>query len=104
MNLDIAIEDPWPAAPDWEALAGRVAGRVAVFGSPDPGSGAERLVVVAELHPRHRVPASDLRAEINRICSEVAGSPPESSRIVSPCMSTAPQPPGPGLPLHAPSV
>ncbi len=63
-------------------LTGVRRGRVAVFGSPDPGSGAERLVVVAELHPRHRVPASDLRAEINRICSEVAGSPPDIAQLV----------------------
>src|SRR5690349_7133209 len=31
-------------------------------------------------------------------------SPPDSSRSLSPKRSTAPQPPGPGFPLHAPSV
>ena len=34
----------------------------------------------------------------------VCASPPESSRSCAPYLSTAPQPPGPGLPLHAPSV
>ena len=34
----------------------------------------------------------------------VAGSPPKSSRSCPPHSSSAPQPPGPGLPLHAPSV
>jgi hypothetical protein len=32
------------------------------------------------------------------------GSPPYSSRSFVPERSSAPQPPGPGLPLHAPSV
>ncbi len=31
-------------------------------------------------------------------------SPPQISLVREPCESTAPQPPGPGLPLHAPSV
>ena len=34
----------------------------------------------------------------------VAGSPPATSRTVSPCRNTAAQPPGPGLPSHPPSV
>src|SRR5438552_5217406 len=34
----------------------------------------------------------------------VSGSPPDSSRSVSPMRSNTPQPPGPGLPRHAPSV
>src|SRR5690348_1605871 len=34
----------------------------------------------------------------------VAGSPPDNSFSTAPWRSTAPQPPGPGLPLHAPSV
>ncbi len=29
MNLDIAIEEPWPASPDWEALAARAAAAAA---------------------------------------------------------------------------
>ena len=29
MNLEIAIEEPWPPAPDWEALATRAAAAVA---------------------------------------------------------------------------
>ncbi len=31
-------------------------------------------------------------------------SPPQISLVCEPYLSTAPQPPGPGLPLHAPSV
>src|SRR5436853_5972681 len=34
----------------------------------------------------------------------VRGSPPESSRSLFPMRSSTPQPPGPGLPRHAPSV
>src|SRR3954462_13322660 len=34
----------------------------------------------------------------------VSGSPPASSRSLSPMRSSTPQPPGPGLPRHAPSV
>src|SRR3954451_12551835 len=34
----------------------------------------------------------------------VSGSPPDSSRSLAPMRSSAPQPPGPGLPRHAPSV
>jgi hypothetical protein len=34
----------------------------------------------------------------------VSDSPPKSSRSRSPNRSSAPQPPGPGLPLQAPSV
>ena len=34
----------------------------------------------------------------------VERSPPCSSLTTLPYRSTAPQPPGPGLPLHAPSV
>jgi acyl carrier protein len=63
-------------------LAGVRRGRVAAFGSPDPANGGERLVVVAELHPRQRVPEAELLAEINRICSEVAGSPPDAAQLV----------------------
>src|SRR4051794_21420105 len=34
----------------------------------------------------------------------VRGSPPDSSRSFSPMRTSTPQPPGPGLPRHAPSV
>src|SRR5438270_12848601 len=34
----------------------------------------------------------------------VSGSPPDNSRSLSPMRSNTPQPPGPGLPRHAPSV
>src|SRR5436309_9292352 len=34
----------------------------------------------------------------------VSGSPPDSSRSLSPTRSNTPQPPGPGLPRQAPSV
>lgn len=33
MELDIAIESPWPASPDWEMLAERAAGAVATVAS-----------------------------------------------------------------------
>src|SRR3546814_10655027 len=51
---------------------------------------------------------SSVRASIAAFSSirllVVANSPPLSVRRVSPYCSTAPQPPGPGLPLQAPSV
>src|SRR6476619_1902388 len=34
----------------------------------------------------------------------VSGSPPDSSRSLPPVRRSTPQPPGPGLPRHAPSV
>src|SRR3954454_18797179 len=34
----------------------------------------------------------------------VSDSPPDSSRSLFPMRSSTPQPPGPGLPRHAPSV
>src|SRR5258708_24885947 len=34
----------------------------------------------------------------------VSGSPPDSSRSLPPMRRSTPQPPGPGLPRHAPSV
>src|SRR5947209_11964099 len=34
----------------------------------------------------------------------VSGSPPDSSRSLSPMRKSTAQPPGPGLPRHAPSV
>src|SRR3981189_3709269 len=39
-----------------------------------------------------------------RLCLVSPGSPPHISRTCSRCRSTAPQPPGPGLGLHPPSV
>jgi len=62
-------------------LAGVRRGRVAVFGSPDPVSGAECLVVVAELDPKLSEPPRGLQQDINRICVEVSGSPPDVTEL-----------------------
>ncbi len=63
-------------------LAGLRRGRVAVFGSTDPADGRERLVVVAERHPARTATPEQLIPAINRICTEVAGSPPDVALLV----------------------
>ena len=63
-------------------LPGVRRGRVAVFGSPDPATGRECLVVVAETRPAQAAAPEQLLPAINRVCSEVAGSPPDVAMLV----------------------
>jgi 1-acyl-sn-glycerol-3-phosphate acyltransferase len=51
-------------------------GRVAVFGSPDPASGTERLVVVAETHETTAAARRALISRINALTVELTGTAP----------------------------
>ncbi len=59
------------------ALPGVRRGRVAVFGSPDPHSGTERLVIVAETNGLSAEARERLRRLINDLATELAGGPPD---------------------------
>ncbi|HWQ95397.1 MAG TPA: AMP-binding protein [Gammaproteobacteria bacterium] len=52
-------------------------GCVAVFGSPDPASRTERLVVMAETREKGAEVLDKLRLEINSLSSDLLGSPPD---------------------------
>lgn len=52
-------------------------GCVAVFGSADAASGTERLVVLAEVRPGTRRPASVLREAVIRAVTATVGEPPD---------------------------
>ena len=66
------------------ALNGISQGAVAVFGSPDPSNGTERLVVLAE----SRRAGTDAEAKLQRTISDLAigliGLPPDVVRLVPP--------------------
>ena len=55
-----------------------------------------------ERHAIERV--ISMLAEGRNVAVVVSLYPPESSRRLSPAINTTPYPPGPGLPIHAPSV
>ena len=65
------------------AVAGVREGRVAVFGLPDPASGTERLVVLAETR-RPASAADDMRAAINARVTELASEPPDEVVLAPP--------------------
>lgn len=59
-------------------------GSVVVFGSPDPGSGTERLVVLAESRLADPQRQAELQRRIMAVSSDLAGTPPEVIRLVPP--------------------
>jgi acyl carrier protein len=59
-------------------------GCVASFGAPDPASGTERLVVVAETRITARQELDRLEADIVRAIEAAVGIPPDVVRVVSP--------------------
>jgi len=59
-------------------------GGVAVFGSPDPQSGTERLVIMAETRQRGDAAKAKLNSQINARASDVAGAPPDRVLLVPP--------------------
>jgi 1-acyl-sn-glycerol-3-phosphate acyltransferase len=65
------------------AIAGVRAGNVAAFGIPDPASGTERLVILAETR---RPPAAwdDMNAAIVTRVAELAGEPPDEVVLAPP--------------------
>ncbi|MGR9089311.1 MAG: AMP-binding protein [Gammaproteobacteria bacterium] len=59
-------------------------GCVAVFGTPDPDSGTERLVIVAETRRRRAEQLAALRAAINELAVDVIAGPPDDTLLVPP--------------------
>ena len=59
-------------------------GCVAVFGTPDPDTGTERLVIVAETRRRREEQLAVLRAAINELSVAVIGGPPDVTLLVPP--------------------
>jgi 1-acyl-sn-glycerol-3-phosphate acyltransferase len=64
-------------------LAGVRKGCVAVFGSPDPATGTERVVVVAETRAELAA-CEQLRQAINSTAVDVIGMPPDDVMLVPP--------------------
>lgn len=65
-------------------IAGIRKGGVAVFGSPDPRGGTERLVVVAESRLAQPERQAELQQRILAVSSDLVGTPPEVVRLVPP--------------------
>lgn len=65
-------------------LPGVRKGCVAVFGSPDPDSGTERLVVMAETRAQDAAERDALRNRINAVATELYGEPPDDIALVPP--------------------
>lgn len=59
-------------------------GCVVVFGSPDPDSGTERLVVMAETRESDPARQAELRSRIMEIATDLSGTPPEVVMLVPP--------------------
>jgi acyl carrier protein len=59
-------------------------GSVAVFGSPDPRSGTERLIVMAETRLDDPQAQEKLRSRINELTMDVVGTPPDDVMLVPP--------------------
>jgi 1-acyl-sn-glycerol-3-phosphate acyltransferase len=59
-------------------------GRIAVFGHPDPTSGTEGLVVMAETKVRDRSRRKEIRDGIRDIAAAIAGLPPDDILLARP--------------------
>ena len=59
-------------------------GCVAVFGSPDPATGTERLVVLAEMRPADTVAQARLRDAVSQAVMAAIGEPPDEVVLVPP--------------------
>ncbi len=66
------------------AIAGIRRGNVAVFASPDPVSGSERLVVVAETRQTSPEDREDLRTRIQAVAVDLLGTPPDDIVLAPP--------------------
>lgn len=66
------------------AIAGIRRGNVAVFGSRDPESGTEQLVVLAETRKRTPESREQLRVAINTVCSDLVGTAPDQVVLAGP--------------------
>ena len=70
-----------------EAVGGHadiITGNVAVFGSTDPATGSERLIVLAETRKKSAKDLETLRSEINVLVSELIGSVPDDVVLAPP--------------------
>ncbi len=65
-------------------IAGIRKGCVAVFGSPGPASGTERLVVLAETRETEVAALSKLREQINAVAMSLLGEPPDDVVLAPP--------------------
>lgn len=59
-------------------------GCIAVFASPDPKTGTERVVVMAETRKREQESLEQLRSEINDLSVDLLGAPPDRVELVPP--------------------
>ncbi|MFZ5594620.1 MAG: AMP-binding protein [Pseudomonadota bacterium] len=59
-------------------------GCVAVFGSPDPASGTERLIVLAETRESDAATLEKLREHINTLAMNLLGEPPDDVVLAPP--------------------
>ncbi len=59
-------------------------GCVAVFGSPGPASGTERLIVLAETRETEAIVLDKLRGEINILAMNLLGEPPDDIVLAPP--------------------
>jgi 1-acyl-sn-glycerol-3-phosphate acyltransferase len=66
------------------SLAGVRKGCVAAFGSPDPESGTERLVILAETRETDVTAQEALREAITRATADVLGEPPDEVVLAPP--------------------
>ena len=71
-----------------EDAVGRIAGMrrgcVAVFASPDPASGSERLIVLAETNAADAATRAQLTGAINGVAIDVLGMPPDDIVLAAP--------------------
>ncbi|MEO6193271.1 MAG: AMP-binding protein [Thermoanaerobaculia bacterium] len=71
-----------------EAVVGEVPGIrkgcVAVFGSPDPATGTERLVVMAETREREEAALETIRQAVQEVAIDLLGTPAEVVALVPP--------------------
>ncbi len=65
-------------------LDGVQKGNVAVFASPDPVTGTERLVVLAETRKRAADVRERLRVRINQLAADLIGMPPDDIVLAAP--------------------
>ncbi len=65
-------------------VAGVRRGCVAVFGSPDPATGTERLVVLAETQPGDAAAQAERREAVSRAVIAAIGEPPDVVVLVPP--------------------
>ncbi len=59
-------------------------GRVAVFGSPDPATGTERLIILAETRDKDEAVLAEQRRQITAIATDLSGTPPDDIVLAPP--------------------